>query len=289
VRRILLVIALNVGVIQSLVSMDNNFLARMEGPLNRPDTYSMIDECDITESLLIGPTGNDTLYWFFIEQTEETLQSQWAEIEPVLEPMLEQTWENCNNGWVEAPIVYAAKKGLYTFISHVLKKDKLIPDQAILDQALHGAVLYDHEDTVKLLLEHGANPNGYEMKKSAGSVSTLEASFVDLYGYITPTKPNYALVKLLICSGARQTEFPFDGVVFKWKECKSGNAGLEALYERMLLFNRHDLSLLQTCILHFVHNDDSAIAQIPIELIQAIMDARRLYRADHLLNLKNHN
>lgn len=280
-RRLLLVIVLNVGVIQNLVSM--------EGLLNRPDTYSMIDECDTTAALLIGPVANDTLYRFLLEQTEEALQSQWAAIEPILEPMLDQTWKNCNNGWVEAPIICAAKKGLRTFISHVLKKDELVPDQAILDQALHGAVLYDHAEIVKLLLEHGANPNGYRLKKNAGGLSTLEASFVDLYGYSTANKPNHALVKLLICSGVRQDESPFDDVVLKWKECKAGDAGLEALYEKMLLFNTDDLSLKQLCILHFIHHDDSAIAQIPIELTQAIMDARRLHRADHLLNLKNHN
>lgn len=262
----------------------------MEGTLNRSDTYSMIDECDITESILIVPAPTDTLHCFLLEQTEETLQSQWAAIEPVLEPMLVQTWKNCNNGWVEAPIICAAKMGLYTFISHVLKKNELIPDQAILDQALHGAVLYDHVEIVKLLLKQGANPNGYRLKKNAGSLSTLEASFVDLYGYSTANKPNHALVKLLICSGARQAELPFYDVVRKWKECKVGDTGLEALYEKMLLFNTDDfLSLKQLCILHFIHHDDASIAQIPTELTQAIMDARQLHRADHLLNLKNHN
>lgn len=286
-RIVLLVIALNVGVIQNVISMDL-YTKRMDGICDREDTYSLIDDCDLRADIIVPLSDEDTLSLLLSRFTEEELSAQWPEIEPHLDPLLDQTWQNCNNGWVEAPIVYAAKKGLYSFISHVLKRDELIPDQAILDQALHGAVLYNHGEIVKLLLENGANPNGYRMKKNAGSLSTLEASFVDVYGYAASNKPNNALVKLLICNSAQLNGATFEDVLLKWQKCCSEDVGLKALYEKMLLFDTQELSLKQSCILHFVHNDDSAIAQIPVELIHAIRDARQVFHADQLLNLNNH-
>lgn len=287
----LLLIVLNVGVIQSLGAMDFIWTCHRNGPCDRDDTYSMIDECDIKAEIFVPLSNDDTLSLFLFRHSEEEIKNNWPKMKSKITPMLGQAWKTANNGWIEAPIVYAAKKGLFTFLTYIFKRAELERDQAILDQALHGAVLYDHPGIAMLLLESGANPNGYRLKKSY-CLTTLEAAFVDLYGCVKKNIPDPDFLRKLISYGAYSKEVPQSDFKESWKQYVLQNPDLKKLYENMRLFKTSKPSLKHACISHFVHNDfsdDSQIPHIPGDLLQEIMDARQLYRSDSLLNLDNHN
>jgi hypothetical protein len=261
----------------------------MQGLRNRVDTYSMVDDCDITDAILIPLSQADTLHLFLLEMTEAQLQAAWPEHEELIRPMLDQTWRNSQNNWIEAPFVHAAKKGLLTFISHVMSSPEVEPNQKVLDQALHGAALYGHIDVVRFLLLHGANPNGYVMTKTVG-ITTLEAALVDIYGRAKGV-PNLELIEELIRHGATQTLALCDSAAEKWRECLVLRPGLRTFYKHTMVFGTHLLSLEQTCILHVAEHDFSVqpLLRMFNDLLIKMLLVRQLVFWDPLLKFDNHH
>ena len=209
--------------------------------------WSLVDSCDVLDEALPALDQLDTLQQFLLDHTSES----WNTVKDQLKPMIDQAGRKSSNNQVESPFIYAAKVGLIDFIKYVLEETKIVIHQALLDQALHGAVLYDHNDLALYLLDKNADPNGYSIVKinEYFGRTTLDVAFKDINGKYKEGEPDRALVAKLILKGA-------DGSLCgnidnKWHSYTRKHQNLDRLFILQRFFGTPLPTLQQLCIAHY--------------------------------------